>query len=531
MDQTNSNKNWFDVSNQGWKRLNAGRSAAELIREAVSNTFDADDVTKVVVDVGAGYATIEDNSASGISDPALVTTIFMTDKEDCPTKRGRKGRGLKELISAADWASVESTNSLLVFDADGRHTRPTTRTVGTKVHVKVPMWTDSDADATRLYLSRIIAPDNIKFVVNGVEIKQRKTRATYSAYLKTQVVVDGIQKDTYATTNVSVVNLAKGETEGWIYEMGIPIQKIKTKFHINIHQRVPLNDNRDTVDSWFLGEVYGLLVNKMIDNLSMGALKQEWAQQGLRYVYDSDVKKKIVSKVFGNTTRLAVKSNNRKANDVAQQHGYKLVDVAALPSGMEDIIVSNIPQSESVATRISQEVQDEYVDNSVIDPTGKFAAVMKYLGRHLLGYAVNTEFFKRKEDFTGYKKAAHFRQGDHTIGFNVESSVSLTNPLDSRILSLVVHEFAHNSFTEHDDDFHAEVQRLGGALGALLLDKGNEVMALAGRSNLNSDSKKLIINCMDCGAPREIYPQDVHQVKRCVTCTKRARRMRAKARK
>src|SRR5271157_6303290 len=100
-------KHWFDISNEGWRRLNVGRPLGALLREAVQNAFD-NDVNRVSIQIAPDRIVIEDDGRGGFADERLVYTVFLTDKNDSPVKRGRKGRGLKELISAMDSATVET---------------------------------------------------------------------------------------------------------------------------------------------------------------------------------------------------------------------------------------------------------------------------------------------------------------------------------------------------------------------------------------------------------------------------------------
>lgn len=516
----------FTISNEGWARLNAGRKASHLIREAISNTFDADDVTEVRVRLEPGYAAIEDNSPTGIADPALVSTVFMTDKQDSPTKRGRKGRGLKELISAATWAEVDTIGFKTTF-TEGRVTEKSERARGTKVSVKVPTWTQEDMDETTVYMSKVIAPSNIKFYVNDVLVKPRKTRTTIEGvYLKTQLVVEGVQKDTYRHANVEVVNLAKGETRGHIYEMGIPIQEIPCRFHVNITQRVPLNDNRDTVEQYYLQALYGNLLQELLPTMSAEALRHEWVDHGL-YNLSQAQKEIVVRKLYGPADRLAIKSSNQRMNDIAKQNGYRLLTLAGLTSNMEVVVKAVIPLADMVVLKLDENQTDEIVPEEVADPTGRLSALVSYLGRKLIGHEVSTEFFRRPSNHVGKIKLAQYREESRTIQFNVSSRLPLNNPLHCDVLSTIIHELAHDLTPMHDQQFLEEVQRLGGQLSLVMLEHHEAIKKLIG----GVSKKQVLIHCTVCSAERYVCPQDVHQVDKCVECTKKARRQRAKERR
>jgi hypothetical protein len=520
----------FQLSNDGWKRMNAGRNAADLIREAISNTFDADQVHSVKVELLPGLVSIEDDNPCGIPNADLITTVFLTDKSDSHLKRGRKGRGLKELISAAEEAEVDTVGYRVRF-ADGRQTVASARTSGTKIIVKVAAWDQVEIDKAIGYLQRIVPPESIAFQINGVPIKRRKIRRSFRTTLRTQIVENGIQKDTYAETTVHIVNLAKGETEGWIYEMGIPVQPLKTKFHVDVQQRIPLNDNRDVVDTYYLSTIYACALEQLIDSMSLGALKQPWVQQAQPHHLGSEIKRKIVRKLYGNSKRVVVKSTNSRANDMAKQRGFKIIDISTLPNTLEEVIATTLPNSESLAKQIDEQTKDEMVNNIQYDPTGRMADLIRFLGRHILNAEVQLEFYRRPADFTGTMKVAHFNRSSVTIGFNVDADLPLTKSLDPKILSTICHEFAHYVIENHDEDFTREVERVAGKLSALIVQRHDEILRIVGDYPKSTESSRIIIRCAECAAPREVLPQDVHQVTMCVTCTKKKRRERAKQRK
>ncbi len=514
----------FTISNDGWKRMNAGRRAADLIREAISNTFDTDDVTQVHVHLAPGFVSVEDNSKTGIPDLSLVTTVFLTDKQDSVVKRGRKGRGLKELISAAEWAEVDTIGFKTTF-TEGRETVKSTRTAGTKVSVKVAAWTQTDIEAAEKYLNKVIPPSHIEFYVNGSKVASRSKRISFPAHLKTQTVVDGIQKEIYRETVVEIVNLAKGETLGWVYEMGIPVQQHSTRFHVNILQRIPLNDNRDNIDEVYLSTLGTFILPHLLRTMSAQALKHEWVDKaivGLGYVEE----RILIKKLYGDPDILALESWNTHANDVVQQNGFSIVKLNGVSMNMGNIMSRQINSALIIAERIDREFKDEMVPESVAEPTGAFRRLVCFLGQELLGKNIGIEFFKRPKSFTGVQKMAHFKYDIGVIGFNVDC-FDFKDALAENVLSTIVHEFAHDKIGSHDEVFQRESERIAGKLAIVALTKGTE-MKIVARSKPTS---MVMIQCEDCNGSRVIFPQDAHQVKKCVECTKEARRKRAKERR
>lgn len=514
----------FTISNEGWKRLNAGRKASDLIREAVSNTFDADDVTEVRIRLEPGFASIEDNSPHGIADSSLVTTVFMTDKQDSANKRGRKGRGLKELISAAEWAEVDTIGFKTTF-TNGRVVEKSERTLGTKVTVKVDSWSQTDIDAAIAYLTKIIPPAETKLYINDVLIKTRRLRISIPAVLRTQIVKDDIQREIYRDTFVEVINLSKGETRGWIYEMGIPIQEITARFHVNVCQRVPLNDNRDAVDYYYLNIAFGCVLHALLPSMSAQALRHEWVDMALSGRMSDNDEKIVVRKLYGED-KLALAGASRVANDIAKQHGYKLIDLAGVSSPLELLVRRVVKLATDIVTAIEADQGEEVIPESIAEPTGRVRRLVHYLGKALINKDIDTEYFKKSADFTGTIKMAHFRPTYGIMGFNVNGT-PLDNPLHPTLLSTIIHELAHHYTDIHDQLFLEKVTMLGGKLALLMLTKGDEIKLIAEQAPKNM----VLIHCTQCPATRYVYPQDVHQVSTCHPCTIVRRKERARARR
>jgi len=508
----------FDIDNNGWKRMNAGRDPGHLVREAISNCFDVEDVTSVVVmlDQQSHTISIEDDSRIGIVDKSFVSTVFMTGKDDSPTKRGRKGRGLKELIAVADWAVVDTIGFKTTFIA-GRVTETSTRTVGTKVTLRIDTWNEQEFDKIRSFLKMVIAPSWITLKVDGVPLVGKRIRSTFPFYGATHVVKNDVQVEVYRNTSADIINLSKGETLGWIYEMGIPVQQLQTRFHININQRIPLNDNRDSISSWFLASLYGKVLDHMAPNMSAGALRHEWVSAGIGYV-SSTTSKVIATKLIGDLDKAAIASINSRANDIVRQRGFRIINLDILPDGYKYLLSNNIKSADSIAEAVSKSMVDATIDPSNVSNADRVIAVVKYLGNELLYTNVGVEFFSCGEDHTGFVKMAHWRPGLNIIGFNVScNDLKLDTPLNSVFISCIIHEFAHMYSSEHDNVHTQYIEKLSGDLAMLILRGPTKLVDIA-NSKAVKNRKKVGIVCVDCSACREIYPQDAYHTTRCVQC-------------
>lgn len=471
----------FEISNEGWKRMNAGRKPYELVREAISNAFDATDVTEVYVNFvgrnGRYVVTIEDNCPDGIKDPALLSTVFMTDKEDSNLKRGRKGRGIKEFIAAAEHATVETVGHTIMFDT-GRKVLTNNRTRGTKIVAEFE-WKWTDIVEAEKYLRRIIVPPGLDFYVNNSIVWQNRPHSNFQASLRTHVIRDGVQVDDYAVGTVNIVHLKPGEREGWLYELGIPVQPLSCRFHIDVQLRIPMNDTRNSADEYYIKGLYSKVLEHLIDRkLPKKMFTQEWALSALSSA-SSDVVRKAMNRMFGEGSKpLVLKSRtNRAANDLAVQHGHKLIDVEGLPFNVEIAAGYVLPKAEAVAAKIEAAAKGDEVQAYEADPRGKVTALTQFVSERVIGTNVEVRFFKKDRDFTGHMREADFCANSKVIRFNTNADLGLEQPLNPKFIAVLCHELAHNAHQEHNDEFRREVERISGEVAMLMIDCRLEVLA------------------------------------------------------
>lgn len=513
--------NRYELSADGWKRMQAGREMGHLVREAVSNIFDLANVTKASVDVKDGYVCIEDNGENGFSDISLVSTIFMTDKEGDHTKRGRKGRGLKELIAAADKAIVETVGYTIEFE-NGRKEYKNDRKIGTRIELTSDLenWTGEHVEKAKEYLMSIIPSDGIELVVNGQIIHKPKLKATFQSYAETVIINDGVQRSDYRTTDINIYECLDVKN-AWIFEMGIPIQKINCGFNIDVMQRVPVNDNRDTVNEYYLRRIYGDYLAHSISELKQEDLNSEWVVNGLCYA-STETKKKFAEKFAGEKT--VIKSGNEKANDLAKQYGFSILDSQKLAWAVKEAIESNVQHADAVVKQISEESEEQ------IEPSPeqkRFAAIHKWIGSKIIDESINIRFIKKNIQF-GKTILANFNKKTLTISYNISSDMSFNDPMSEDNIGILLHEVAHfyPGSNGHDDVYIAALEKCGAKLAKIIMSNYDEFKQIINQKVISG--KTATIKCVDCGAEREIKIQDVKQVTRCIMCQKKHRNYQKK---
>ena len=514
---------WFDIDCQGWKRINAGRPAGHLIREAISNSFDEDSVTTINIDLKPGYIKIEDDGQRS-QDIQMLFTIFMTDKKDSHLKRGRKGRGLKELLSIADQATIQTIGHTITFNEQGRTVTPNNKTQGTIIEIQ-NNWTTKQIKEAIQYINQIIPPKNKTVNLNTKQEKWTLTSPQVTneivADLPTTIIENEIEKIFTENTTILIHKLRENES-GWIYEMGIPIEKTPTDFHINVQQRIPMNDNRDTISDDYKSTIYAEIINNT--DINTGIIREKWFLQGIAKC--KWITLRAVATLISDNGKKVLKTT-KKADDIAKQNGYEIIDASTMPKELLQKVEYIIPSSTNVCEEIEKNKSTAVELN---DDLIKFSEAISWLAEKTLGKKINIQFYEKPANFSGVIEKANY--GNSTISFNCHPSAEtdFTKPLSADTIAILAHEMAHDKSTYHDNEFIRALEEVVGKLVHVILNKRDEIEKRFGRSSFLS-GKTCKINCVDCGGEREIKVQDRHQVKRCKECQELAKKQRARMRR
>ena len=140
-----------------------------------------------------------------------------------------------------------------------------------------------------------IPPSHIKYTVNGVTADDLTYMGSTTKRLKS-VLASGIGEPLRKTYRNSKVDIFRGEgAKGKIYEMGILIQEIDAPYYVNIHQKVPMPPNRDTVTEAYLQDIYSAILDVAVDYLEEAEASESWVQKA---VEDELTPDEVVSKVM-----------------------------------------------------------------------------------------------------------------------------------------------------------------------------------------------------------------------------------------
>lgn len=458
-----SRDNWFEISNEGWRRMNAGRPLGALLKEGIQNSFD-EEVHQVTVRVGGEEIVVEDDAPSGFSTEALVYTVFLTDKEDSPTKRGRKGRGLKELISAMDSAVVDTIGTTVVFDEAGRHSVENDRTRGTRLLLRRHSSPEEVAETVDL-LSLIVPPKGVDLRVNERRIRPPRIHLSlWNCSLETVVIRRGVERIQQLVTRVDLLHPRKGERPH-LFEMGIPVEPIDLPWHVDVQQRVPLADHRDgATDHYKINLKSMLLESLVVQWLSLRELRASWVEEVIgRQMISDRALEQYVARVF---PRGALLGGPEQINDRARQLGGQVVPAESMPRGVYAALTRVMERAESFVRRREREFNERPVSPSA--EQRRFAFFVRYLAERILGRRIQVVFVRKEPTLDGLVEDAAFDARAGTMKFNVLGKVDFEDPLSPTTLGIVFHELAHHFVAEHDHRFLDHLQHIAGRAASLL---------------------------------------------------------------
>ncbi|MCB9596556.1 MAG: ATP-binding protein [Sandaracinaceae bacterium] len=470
MEDAEPRNQWFEVADDGWRRLSAARPLGRLVLEALQNAFD-ESAGLVTVELGSDRVVVEDDAESGIGDERLVYTIFLSDKPDDPTRRGRMGRGLKELIACMERARVETVGRTVRFDESGRSSEANDREQGTRLVLERTFEERELADARGL-LALCIPPKGTKLVLDGRTGRRPKSLLSLSGCaLETVIVVDGVERAALGQTTLSVYAPRRGE-QPHLFEMGLPVEAWNVPWHVDVAQRVPLKEGRDSVPERYKLAVKAALLEAMIHSyLDRSDLRGDWVHDVIAaWPLSSSLLDAYVSRVF---PKGSVLGGTSRANDRARQLGAHIIDAAGISHGAYVSLARVLETSDDYVRRRSREFGGEDVEPD--DTQRRFADAVRWLARAVAGRVVRVRFFARDPSDAGLLEDAVTDVDRREIAFNVRGPLRYDDILDPMTLGVVLHEIAHLETPEHDHRFIDRLQHLAGKAGRLLAEGGPDL--------------------------------------------------------
>lgn len=461
---------WFEIAEEGWQRLSASRPLGRLLLEALQNALDASP-ENVSIELGEDRVIVEDDAAHGIHDERLVYTLFLSDKPHDPTRRGRMGRGLKELLAAAECARVETIGKTITFDLEGRRLAQNQRKTGTRLEIVRPVSENERKEAIDL-LRLAIPPRGTTVRIDARVVRRPRAVLTLAdCELETVIVEDGIERAAMRPTRISVYAPRKGE-QSHLFEMGIPVQPWNVPWHVDVAQRIPLGEGRDGAPERFLLALKATLLESMVHSyLDRRDLRADWVQDVIgRWPIKAGLLDAYVSKVFH---KGSVLGGTSRANDRAKQLGAHIIDARTISHGAWLALARVLETADDYVRRRSSEFGGEDVEPDEVQR--RFGESVRWLARRIAGSVIRVRFFARDPGDAGLLEDAVTDVDARVVSFNVRGPLRFDDVLEPATIGVVLHELAHLASPEHDHRFIDRLQLLAGGLAKLLAEGGPEL--------------------------------------------------------
>lgn len=480
------NKQWFDVDRMGLGRQAEQHSKGRLIGELVQNALDEAGVTTINVTLtevpGRPLAdlTVEDDSPEGFKDLSHAYTLFANSyKRDNPEQRGQYNFGEKLVLAVCEGASISTTTGTVIFDpTEGRIEKPRQkRDRGSVFQGRIKLTRDEQAEVD-LYLRSLLLPDSVAVTFNGDRLLPRKPIRTFEASLETLVADDqGVMRPRVRKAEVSLFEPLPDEIPA-LYELGLPVVETGDRWHVNIHQKVPLNRDRDNVKPAFLQAVRVAVLNAAHDLLNDDEATAGWCKlAGADPRCSDEAIKRLMRLRFGEKVAAPDPSDTEAMKAFQAQGG---VIVAGLSKGEW----ANVKRAGAVlpAGKICPTAKP-YSDDPNADPVNVISedkwtdsiwnvvAYSRFLAKELMGVQLKVAIVHTTNNF-----AACY--GNERLDFNLLRlghkwfDQGPTEEVDR----LLIHEFGHQYSGDHlSEDYHDALCRLGAAIKRLALEKPEEL--------------------------------------------------------
>lgn len=504
---------WLAISTEGFAAMNAARPPEHLIKELVQNALDSfpegqcGTVQLRYGHDGQRFQVECCDNGSGIADLADLRVVYLTHKTDSHLKRGRFGRGFKEVLCIAEEAVVESGGEQLHFlmEQGQRITRRSTGSSATSVGTRVQMqmgWPADTAEQLDRYFAGFLVPAGIALEVNGRRLESRVAEQEVQASLTTEIYDTSSQswKKPKRRTTIQLVRTQPEETPT-IYEMGIPVAALEwsVPFHCDIQQRVPMNPNRDAVASGYGVQLHVACLPALLDGMDADTIKQDWVGHAGRRC-TIEVQQRIVRQAFGeNIARSVPRMGSRHFDEDARELGVQVINTAQTSGGFREMLRQFVPSAQELVRQDEQAKaqkagSDGFAVAVAADPADRRHAWIERQGgrervERCLAFAVwfCQQLVRscpgRQASVSGQLTLnsdpsttlfAHWSEAN-VLTLALDQDCFWRAPLGAESLKVLIHEAAHAMNMHHGLEFRQELERLAGVAACLMLERADEI--------------------------------------------------------
>jgi hypothetical protein len=481
----NMKQQWFNVDRAGLGRQAEEQGKGRLVGELIQNALDEPGVTQIAVSLiqvpGQALAdlSVEDDAPEGFADVSHAYTLFAaSNKRGNPEQRGQFNLGEKLVLAVCVRASICTTKGTILFDPEqGRIEKPDQkRERGSVFQGRIKMTADEYGQVCD-YLRSLLLPDGITVTFNGDVVLPRKPIHTFQASLETQIADSkGVMRPTTRKAVVSLYEPLPGEVPA-LYEMGLPIVDLTDKWHVNVHQKVPLNRDRNNVKPAYLKAVRTLVLNEMLNSLTEDDANADWVRQASSDPNCSEEAiKKVLNLRFGDKFAAFDPNDKEAGKNWVAQGGTLVYGPMLSPQEWKKAKEAGAIQSAGKLCPTPKPYRKEADGKNVtiIEPD-KWTPGMKqiaeyavFLGQELMQVQVTVTFVNTTNAFL----ACYAAGGDLHFNMFRLGHAWFEGGINEEVDKLIIHEFGHQYSGDHlSEEYHEALCLLGARLKRLALAK------------------------------------------------------------
>lgn len=477
-------KQLFDVDVAGMRKIALRRGVAFVALELLQNAFDQK-VTRVDFQLdglpdGQHYVlSVTDDDPDGFNDLKHAYTLYGDSyKRTDATKRGFQDAGEKWVIAVCEDAVITSTTGQVRFSQNGRSNGTKSRDVGTEFKGTLKL-TKAEAESVLNAARAVIPPKGVTLSVNGETMPHRETVASFTASLPTVIAdEEGVMRRTMRRASVKLYEPLPGETPT-VFEIGIPVVETNDLYHYDVQQRCPVNADRDSVPPAFLKTLRVLTMNAVAEKLTPEQASETWAREatGDKRI-ESSALEKALNLRFG-TKRVSADPKDKEANNRAMAEGYTVVWGGSLSKdewaqvkeqGLMKAAGAVFPTKVADYGGVEGGTPENTIPESSYTPgMRRIADFAVAMGQQLLRCTIRVKIVNEPIRRAGL--LAWYGEQELTFNLGRLGRDWFEWGLNQNVLSLVLHELAHEKAGNHlDHSYHDALCDLGAAMAQVALD-------------------------------------------------------------
>lgn len=487
---------WFNADKEGLRKLIDHLPKEMVLYELVQNVWDENaSYCKLTIERMAGspfvLLTCEDDVPEGFSNLAHAYTIWAeSEKKADPTKAGRFNEGEKKVLALCRCAMIRTTTGTVLFNEDGSRTTSPNKTEKGSVFKGEIRLTQEQVKQVEQAFQMLIPTGKCKTSLNEEQLVMRDPVCEFEITLPTFKADDeGQLRPTARKTKVSVYEPASSETPT-LYECGIPVVGTGDKWHVVVHQKVPLNRDRDNVTPAYLRKIRAAVLNHTSSMLSEEESAEQWVSNALEdESIEDEAIEDTLDRRFGKK-RFVRDPNDPESAMTLQARGYVAVEGGSLSKRAWQ----NIRRAGAVSQSSALAPTPKPYSN---DPNAPVRKEVKNLSEGMQEVADICRWFASKlgvEDDLQVLFVVPAQRHWAATWTDAKRNFMARSVLEwnvsrlgrrffdewvinvERILNTLLHEFAHERASNHlDERFHRACTHFGGSLGLVMFLYGDEI--------------------------------------------------------